>query len=426
MSSIMSGSYPGTPKSETACFPNEHRNLDYAFPPLNPGIPLKSVYERAGFEVNRGQQQGIPPRSRNRKSPTGSAHSSSTTESSTRSSSSLSGRPGGLHYSTANSSVTSLGGPTAPISPPLDRDFGAQNYPDPKGNGKRRQISLPRISVVSTKQPYANMALPTPPMSAPTTNGYFPPALVPQSPKSTESFTQSHQSHQSHQLHESSGSGSDEMYHSPYANDAVSRSSMASSVYTSAADPVMDVSPLPSMRNSRVQTNTYLPEQHLNYTPTVPAPSKQKAKKVCRGCDEEIKGKCVSSKDGRVSGKWHRECFNCHSCTEPFDSGEFYVLNDFPYCHHCYHTENNSLCHTCQLGIEGECLETDDPHGRVIRYHVGCLTCFECDMELNDDYYLHNNTPLCHVHAFCLGGAEQTKLEKRRTRLLMLDGDNLL
>jgi hypothetical protein len=168
----------------------------------------------------------------------------------------------------------------------------------------------------------------------------------------------------------------------------------------------------------------------LNEQPSAAAATTTKSKKICRGCGESIKGKCVASKDGRLSGKWHRACFICHRCEAGFESGEFYVLDDYPYCQDCFHVENNSICSGCDTGIEGECVETsastdDDDFttsSNVVRYHSHCLTCFKCQTPIIDDeYFSVNGEVTCAAHAFILNDYEEVPVvENRRTRLLVV------
>ncbi|KAH0559784.1 hypothetical protein GP486_003700 [Trichoglossum hirsutum] len=89
------------------------------------------------------------------------------------------------------------------------------------------------------------------------------------------------------------------------------------------------------------------------------------AKGNCRGCGELIKGKSVSSADGRLTGRYHKRCFVCKTCREPFETATFYVLQNNPFCERHYHQLNNSLCHACDQGIEGQYLETE----RKQKYH---------------------------------------------------------
>lgn len=91
----------------------------------------------------------------------------------------------------------------------------------------------------------------------------------------------------------------------------------------------------------------------------------------CRGCNEPIKGKSVSSADGRLTGHYHKRCFVCKTCKEPFQSTDFYVIENHPYCSRHYHQLNGSLCKSCDRGIEGQYLETEVKQ----KFHPQCFTC---------------------------------------------------
>ena len=121
------------------------------------------------------------------------------------------------------------------------------------------------------------------------------------------------------------------------------------------------------------------PTTHINPAPTLQAPSytlptrrpTTANKGNCRGCGEAIKGKSVSSADGRLSGRYHKQCFVCKTCTEPFQTADFYVMEDHPYCSRHYHQLNGSLCKTCDRGIEGQYLESEVKQ----KFHPHCFTC---------------------------------------------------
>ncbi|KAI9749970.1 MAG: hypothetical protein M1815_002083 [Lichina confinis] len=89
----------------------------------------------------------------------------------------------------------------------------------------------------------------------------------------------------------------------------------------------------------------------------------------CRGCKQEIVGKSVSSSDGQLTGRYHRECLVCQTCRASFHTTTFYVLDNQPHCERHYHELNNSLCRACDSGIEGLYLETDG----LAKYHPDCL-----------------------------------------------------
>ncbi|KAI9452241.1 hypothetical protein BJY52DRAFT_1405826 [Lactarius psammicola] len=64
----------------------------------------------------------------------------------------------------------------------------------------------------------------------------------------------------------------------------------------------------------------------------------------CRRCNLPIEKQAVSSSDGQLKGKYHRDCFNCHTCHKPFADKTFYVFDGKPFCDYHYHEANNSLC----------------------------------------------------------------------------------
>ncbi|CAI6340960.1 unnamed protein product [Periconia digitata] len=149
----------------------------------------------------------------------------------------------------------------------------------------------------------------------------------------------------------------------------------------------------------------------------------------CRGCGEAIVGKSIKDSSGRLTGRYHKECFVCRTCRDPFPTAEFYVFENSPYCHQHYHTLNGSLCRTCNRGIEGQYLETD----QRLKFHPRCFTCFTCRIVLRDDYYELGRRNFCERHAYAamnqmnqrnnmLGGpnGQNRNLQKRRTRMMMM------
>ncbi|KAJ5170955.1 Zinc finger LIM-type [Penicillium coprophilum] len=138
------------------------------------------------------------------------------------------------------------------------------------------------------------------------------------------------------------------------------------------------------------------PQPKTPITPTRSATGRSKGK--CKGCNETITGKSISSSDGRLTGRYHRGCFVCFECHSPFQTVDFYVLNNRPYCAQHYHERNGSLCAGCHTGIEGQYLETVErnparPDRR--RFHTQCLQCRTCHVLLKGDYFEWNGEVFC-------------------------------
>jgi hypothetical protein len=169
-----------------------------------------------------------------------------------------------------------------------------------------------------------------------------------------------------------------------------------------------------------------------SHTPASPGenPTRQRTTKKgnCKGCSEPILGKSVSSADGRLTGRYHKECFVCTTCAEPFQTSTFYVINDAPYCERHYHKLNGSVCTTCDRGIEGPYLESE----RRQKFHPGCLTCSDCQRNLRNEYFEMGGRVYCERDAFrraqqgrFLGpggglGSNQNRMQRRTTRMMMM------
>lgn len=128
-------------------------------------------------------------------------------------------------------------------------------------------------------------------------------------------------------------------------------------------------------------------------------------KGICRGCSKPIlpQQKSVSSADGRLTGRYHKDCFLCWTCKTPFPTSEIYVHADHPYCAHHYHELSNSLCATCGKGIEGLYMETANVAGRGReKHHPHCLKCATCRIQLNTDYFELSGKVYCERDAFRL------------------------
>ncbi|KAF5373742.1 hypothetical protein D9758_000703 [Tetrapyrgos nigripes] len=125
----------------------------------------------------------------------------------------------------------------------------------------------------------------------------------------------------------------------------------------------------------------------------------------CRRCNKSIEKQAVSSSDGQLKGKYHKDCFTCSKCFKPFPDKVFYVYNGKPMCQFHYAEANNSLCSAGRCGqpIEGPCAL--DHQGN--RYHPEHLTCEYpgpvaglpgCSKRL-EEYWEYEGRMLCERHA---------------------------
>ncbi|OLL24130.1 Paxillin-like protein 1 [Neolecta irregularis DAH-3] len=139
----------------------------------------------------------------------------------------------------------------------------------------------------------------------------------------------------------------------------------------------------------------------------------------CRACGKAVQGKGLTSSDGKLSGKYHKECFRCLACHASFPNFEFYIYKDNPYCSFDYHKLNGSICLTCGQGIEGTCLQIEGGE----RHHPICFTCSECGSTLDQDYFDISGRPYCERHAMRLAKMDiksNLHMERRRTRIMMM------
>ncbi len=128
---------------------------------------------------------------------------------------------------------------------------------------------------------------------------------------------------------------------------------------------------------------------------------------ICRGCSQPIIAgqKSISSKDGRLSGRYHKQCFACHTCHGPFETADFYVHEDHPFCSEHYHALNGSLCTGCGKGIEGQYLEATNTNGKEAeKFHPKCLTCSTCRVSLHNDYFEWSGRVYCERDAKLAAG----------------------
>jgi hypothetical protein len=186
----------------------------------------------------------------------------------------------------------------------------------------------------------------------------------------------------------------------------------------------LPLAPIPS-RNPARSARPQAPVSPTKITASPPHVSRPTTSKGnCKGCGDPIKGKSISSADGRLTGRYHKGCFVCATCSEPFQTSTFYVINDAPYCERHYHKLNGSTCAACDKGIEGQYLESE----RKQKFHPVCLTCADCKRTLKNDYFEMDGRVFCERDAWrraqkgrYLGtGGPTSRMERRTTRLMMM------
>ena len=192
------------------------------------------------------------------------------------------------------------------------------------------------------------------------------------------------------------------------------------------SEPISRSSPPRDRTESRSRSR----EADVSLPPRTPA-----TRGPCHACQQQIMvgEKSVKDSTGRLSGRYHKACFVCKTCSAPFLTGEFYVHDNSPFCARHWHEHNGSLCHGCDNGIEGQYLETD----RKEKYHTTCFRCATCRSKLDEEYFEFDGKPYCERHSWAFGPRNHGNLEipggslgagrrygrspeKRRTRLMMM------
>ncbi|GAB7350411.1 hypothetical protein MBLNU459_g1026t2 [Dothideomycetes sp. NU459] len=221
--------------------------------------------------------------------------------------------------------------------------------------------------------------------------------------------------------------GEDSQSSSPLSSENNSPQLLSDAIFSKLTEksPVVVMASPPLTQHSISPESPVIPTGQEFGKPAARQPSGKRpgtaTKHHCRGCAEPITGKSVKAADGRLTGRYHKNCFVCKTCHSPFATADFYVINNDPYCEHHYHKLNNSLCANCDHGIEGPYLETQQGP----KFHPQCFTCLDCHKVLSDDYFEISGKVYCEQHAFTAlrrqeGLGPKRNMERRTTRFMMM------
>ncbi|XP_001367201.2 leupaxin isoform X1 [Monodelphis domestica] len=72
----------------------------------------------------------------------------------------------------------------------------------------------------------------------------------------------------------------------------------------------------------------------------------------CRGCNRPVLENYLSAMDA----VWHPECFVCGDCFKPFSTASFFELHGQPFCELHYHHRRGTICPGCEQPIRGRCV----------------------------------------------------------------------
>nr|KAJ3419281.1 hypothetical protein HK105_007162 [Polyrhizophydium stewartii] len=118
---------------------------------------------------------------------------------------------------------------------------------------------------------------------------------------------------------------------------------------------------------------------------------------TCKVCREPISGSHVSTQ----AHKYHKECFVCHQCLEPFKDNIFFEADGGYYCesdHSILHGEN------CGKSLVGSTFvrKDDKPYCKIAIgkiYHPEHFVCWKCEKPFDGaPYFEYQSRPYCEAH----------------------------
>ncbi|ELR17424.1 uncharacterized protein ACA1_061640 [Acanthamoeba castellanii str. Neff] len=115
----------------------------------------------------------------------------------------------------------------------------------------------------------------------------------------------------------------------------------------------------------------------------------QTAGKECVKCSELISGPLVKA----MHQNWHYSCFVCTTCQKPFE-GDYCTISNAPYCKQDYYRKKGWLCAKCDK-VVGK----GDKSALGKAWHKGCFVCTTCDQPFGSAGFFNlGGRPYCPVH----------------------------
>ncbi|KAJ1345374.1 hypothetical protein BSLG_000887 [Batrachochytrium salamandrivorans] len=108
---------------------------------------------------------------------------------------------------------------------------------------------------------------------------------------------------------------------------------------------------------------------------------------TCKVCHEPISGSHVSTKES----KYHKDCFVCHQCLEPFKDNVFFEADGAFYCESDHNLLHGARCAKCGEVVMGKCVSALDA-----KWHIEHFNCESCGKPLMGSTFVRkDDLPYC-------------------------------
>ncbi|KAI8904732.1 hypothetical protein EDD86DRAFT_229820 [Gorgonomyces haynaldii] len=108
---------------------------------------------------------------------------------------------------------------------------------------------------------------------------------------------------------------------------------------------------------------------------------------VCRLCKEQVIGSHIST----TLHKYHKDCFVCNHCLQPFEQNLFFEIEGLYFCEKDYNLLYGARCGRCCELITGKCISALDN-----KWHLEHFTCDDCGRSLVGASFIRkNDKPYC-------------------------------